>query len=135
MLLKDLLPVVDKDLPIILNDVSSKFADYVSCSDFYSKSMDKYLEYEVKSLSTSNLTHSLVINVKKPVCKAYTESIREVKFTDFERGVYFGRYGKEPTEEFKKVKVCKCTAVKTPVECSCCGDTDRCERKQQKETV
>ena len=48
MLLKDLLPVVDKDTPIILNDVSSKLADYVSYSDFYSNNMNKYLEYEVK---------------------------------------------------------------------------------------
>lgn len=136
MTLKELLPIIPNYLRLFIHEYDISTNKLVGTYSIGKKEDIKndsiYLDYEVFQLETIPFFGDIILKVKKPACSVYRESFKEVKLTDFERGVYYGKYGKEPTEDVKKVKVCKCIGVKTPVECNCGGDLSKCERKQQK---
>lgn len=136
MTLKELLPIIPTYLRFFIHEYDATSNKLIVAYGVDTKDDLKnnsiYLDFEVFELEIMPFFGDIILKVKKPTCSSYRESFKEVKLTDFERGVYFGKYGKESTDVVKKVKVCRCIGVKTPVECNCGGDLSKCERKQLK---
>ena len=122
MLVKDFVEVIDKSigyLPIV--DGSGCYADLMNKE----KLLSKFEGYEVVSVSSRDEDY-LVLNIsEKHPCDYYKITRTERRLNDYERGVYFGRYGLE--KETVNEKWAYCTATKECNLCYCDGDKKKCE--------
>lgn len=117
-------------IPIVNN--SAKYANLTKKEDL----VDKFGEYEVTKVKFEH--DDIVLHIRnKNVCASYR--VRKVKthLSDYEQGVYFGRYGirKEYIEKDEPY----CMATRELESCNCDGDRSRCnfymnmDKKDEKE--
>lgn len=122
MLVKDFVEVIDKNigyLPIV--DGSGRYADLMNKE----KLLSKFEDYEIIAVSARDEDY-LVLNIsEKHPCEYYKTTRTERRPSDYERGVYFGRYGLE--KETINEKWAYCTATKQCNLCYCGGDKKKCE--------
>lgn len=127
--------VVGKILYMPIVDNSAKYADLTKKEDL----VDKFGEYEVIKVEFKHDDMSyIVLHIRnKNVCASYR--VRKVKthLSDYEQGVYFGRYGirKEYIENDEPY----CMATRELESCNCDGDRSKCnfymnmDKKDEKE--
>lgn len=104
-------------IPIV--DNSTKYADLTKKEDL----VDKFGEYEVTKVKSEH--DDIVLHISnKDICDSYR--VREVKtyLSDYEQGVYFGRYGvrKKYIEEDRPY----CMGTRELESCNCDGDRSKC---------
>ena len=104
-------------IPIVNN--SAKYVNLTKKEDL----VDKFGEYEVTKVKFEH--DDIVLHISnKDICDSYR--VRKVKtyLSDYEQGVYFGRYGvrKKYIEEDRPY----CMGTKELESCSCGGDRSKC---------
>lgn len=136
MLVKDFVELVIGKIPYMpIVDNSAKYADLTKKEDL----VDKFGEYKVVKVEfVYNNDPYIILHISnKDICDSYR--VRKVKthLSDYEQGVYFGRYGvrKEYIEEDESY----CMGTRELESCNCDGDRSKCifykyvDKKNEKE--
>lgn len=92
---------------------------------------NNYLDFEVESVSISadnTVSFTVVGDLGKDKCASYR--VRKVKthLSDYEQGVYFGRYGVR--KKYIEKDEPYCMATRELESCDCCGDRSKCNFKR-----
>lgn len=107
-------------MPIVNN--SAEYADLTKKENL----VDKFGEYEVVKIEFvhDDMSYIVLHISNKDICASYR--VRKVKthLSDYEQGVYFGRYGvrKEYIEENRPY----CMGTRELESCNCDGDRSKC---------
>lgn len=82
-------------------------------------------DYNVKKIV--NLPGSyLTVYCTAPICSCYHSQPERHYLTEFEKGEYFGKYGKLPAVNYIDKEVGRCYGTKEREICTCCGDKTKC---------
>ena len=61
-----------------------------------------------------------------PICSCYRSQPERHYLTEFEKGEYYGKYGKLPAVNYVAQELGRCYGTKDIEVCSCCGDKTKC---------
>ena len=126
MKVKDFVELVIGKIPYMpIVDNSAKYADLTKKEDL----IDKFGEYEViKVKFVYNNEPYIILHISnKDICTSYRVKKVRTHLSDYEQGVYFGRYGirKEYVEEDRPY----CMGTRELEVCNCGGDRSKCNFK------
>lgn len=123
MLVKDFVNILGNDrgyMPIV--DGSGRYATLTKKD----KLISEFGEYELISATVDYDTNCFILQIsKRHPCPSYKVTKVKRTLSDYDRGVYFGRYG--INREFLDEKWAYCTATKECHLCYCDGDKKKCE--------
>lgn len=89
-----------------------------------------YSDFEVFKVNASpDVTHPVLI-LDEPTCDSYEVTKERHYLTEYEKGYYYGKQGKELIYITKEVSRCKSTKEKE--ECSCHGYKSQCNLYRRK---
>ena len=92
--------------------------------------IDNYGDFEVVSIDSSpNIRHPKLV-IDEPTCDCYHIKKERHYLTEYEKGYYYGKQGKELTYIDKEIPVCYGT--KEIEECSCGGYRSQCNFYREK---
>lgn len=120
-------------MPIV--DNSAEYADLIKKEDL----VDKFGDYEVVKVKFEHddISYIILHISNKDVCASYR--VRKVKkyLSDYEQGVYFGRYGVR--KKYIEKDESYCMGTRELESCNCDGDRSKCnfyrdiDREDEKE--
>ena len=79
---------------------------------------------EVESL-LENL--GFIAEEERSICSCYNTRKKVHYYTDFEKGVYFGRFGKRLPADYEEQDVPYCSGTKECDICNCGGNVKKCD--------
>lgn len=107
-------------MPIV--DNSGRYADLTKKKDL----VDRFGDYEVVKVQFKhdNISYIILHISNKDICASYR--VRKVKthLSDYEQGVYFGRYGVR--KEYIEKDEPYCMGTRELESCNCDGDKSKC---------
>ena len=107
-------------MPIV--DNSGRYADLIKKKDL----VDKFGDYSVTNVKfkCDDIPYIILHISNKDICASYRVRKVNTHLSDYEQGVYFGRYGvhKEYIEENRPY----CMATRELESCNCDGDRSKC---------